>query len=114
MARTAIAVQSVPRNTAAAVTLSAADSANGMVFPNDGSTELHVVNGSGSAVTVTAVSIPCSHGRSGDLAFSVAAGAKAVLGPFDPHLFNQSGGVGGNVNVNFSASASVTVGAVTR
>lgn len=110
MARTALAIQDIPANSGAQLVTAAPDSANGNMFDNDGTVELVVRNGSGAPVTPTIVSVPCSHGRSGDQAPAIAAGAMAVLGPFSPDLFNQRSGVdAGKVYVNWSASASVTV-----
>lgn len=110
MARTAIAVQPV-NQTGVAPTYAAADSANGMSFTNDGRTVLHVKNGGASPITVTIVSVPCSHGRTGDISVTIANGAEKIIGVFDKALFNQSGADAGKVFVNFSASASVTVAA---
>lgn len=106
MARTAIAVQSVLPNKSAQLTYSAADSANGMNYPNTGKEELLVRNASGSSINVTITSVPCSHGRTGNIVQAVAAGAEAVLGPFDPLSWSQSDGT---VWADFSASTSVTV-----
>lgn len=112
MARTAIAVQQIKKNSSGTVAFAAADSANGMSFPNDGTTKLMVKNSSGAPINVTVASVACSHGRTSDVVQAVAAAAEAQFGPFDPSLFNQGGGVGGSVNVDFSAAASVTVAAV--
>lgn len=112
MARTSIAVQSKTKNTGVTVSYAAADSVNGMQVVNDGNTELIVVNASGSSINCTVRSVACSHGRTSDLVQAVAAATTAHIGPFDPALFNQGGGVGGIVNVDFSAAASVTVAAV--
>ncbi|ABF42168.1 hypothetical protein Acid345_3167 [Candidatus Koribacter versatilis Ellin345] len=115
MSRTAIAVQTIPDNTAAAVTLSASDSSNNMIFPNDGRTEIIVKNANGSSVTVTAVSVPCEHGRTGDIALVIANGAIASFPKLSPALFNQQSGADiGQVYLNFSISSSITVGAVKR
>jgi hypothetical protein len=114
MSRTAIAVQTIPDNSGAAVTFAAADSGNGMLFPNNGRTALKVKNASGSPITVTVHSVACSHGRTGDLAPSVAAGAEWESPKLDPTLFNQLGADLGSVYVDFSASTSVTVAAVSR
>ena len=113
MARTAIALQAVVRGTGAQLTEVAADAANGMMFPNDGDTELVVVTG-GTGINVTIRSVPCSHGRSGDQVVAVAANKRAVFPKWDPALFNQSGTDQGNVYVDFSAGTSVTVAVVRR
>lgn len=105
--RTAIALQSIPKNNGAQIATVAADSVNGMQFQNDGTVELHVAQGTGARV-VTVRSVPCSHGRTSDVVVNVAANFQATLGPFDPSLFNQAGGV---VNVDFDAATNTTVGA---
>ncbi|MFC5528472.1 hypothetical protein [Cohnella yongneupensis] len=89
----------------------AADAANGMEFVNTGEEFLEVKNGAGASMTVTIVSVPCSHGRTGDLVITVGAGAEVAIGPFVDYLFNQSNG---KVNVNFSSATSITVAAVKR
>lgn len=110
MARTAIAVQQVQKNKSGALTFAAADQANGMSFPNDGNTTLRVKNAGGSPITVTVASVACSHGRTSDIVQVVAATTGDVLiGPLEPSLFNQSGGV---VFVDFTSATSVTVAAV--
>lgn len=114
MARTAIAVQSRNRNGNATISFAAADSSNGMSVVNDGQTRLLVKNASGSPITVTAKSVACSHGRTQDDVATIAGGAQQEMGPYDPGSFNQNGGVGGVLNVDFSASASVTVAAVSQ
>lgn len=116
MARTAIVIQTVLENAALQPLFSAADAANGMAFPNDGKTELIVINGDASSKTVTLTSVPCSHGRTQDLAVVVAAGKTAVFPKLDPALWNQpvGGTDGGSVRVDFSAATSVTVAAVRR
>ncbi|MFK7695405.1 hypothetical protein [Paenibacillus sp. HJGM_3] len=112
MPRTAIPIQTNNFQGGANVTLGAADSVNGMQFPNDGDTTLMVRNAGGSAITVTVVSVPDEAGRTGDLALSVTAGGVAIFGPFRPAWWNQSGADAGKVNVNFSSATSVTVGAI--
>jgi len=111
MPRTAIAVQAVQKNKAGQLTSVTPDAVNQMNFVNDGETELVVHNGDGSAKTVTIVSVPCEHGRTGDIVQNVAAGERAILGPFDKLLFNQADGT---VNVDFSASTNVKVSARKR
>lgn len=108
MPRTSIALQSIPKNNGAQITTVAADAANGMQFPNDGTVELHIAQGAGARV-VTVRSVACSHGRTGDVVISVAANTQATGGPFDPALFNQPGT--NLVNVDFDAATNTTIGA---
>lgn len=114
MARTAIAVQTIADGTGASVSLANSDSANGMLFPNDGKTELIVKNANGSPVTLTVRSVACSHGRTGDLVYSVPNGAVWSVPKLDPGLFNQSAADLGSVYVDFSISSNITVAAVKR
>jgi hypothetical protein len=107
--RTSIALQATSKNAGVQVSTVAADSANGMQFPNDGQTELHIAQGTGARV-VTVRSVACSHGRSGDIVIALAANNQAHAGPFDPSLFNQPGT--GLVNVDFDAATNTTIGAV--
>ena len=110
MSRTAIVVQSIPNNTGAVLTMAAADASANMALPNDGHTDLLVENAGGVSCTVTVHSVACSHGRTGDLSVVLATGTRAIIGPLDPAIFNQLADQP-NVYVDFSESASVTVGA---
>jgi hypothetical protein len=110
MARTNINVTDASKS-GTVLSYVAADAANGMEFSNSGEEVLHVKNSDTAGKTVTLKSVPCSHGRYGDLSITVAAGEERVIGPFDTHLFNQQNG---KVNVDFSAATSVTVCVVKR
>ena len=107
MSRTALAVQTIAPNGAAALTTVTPDAANGMYWPNTGHEELVVVNNDAASKTVTIHSVPCSHGRTGDMVLTVLAGAVEFVAPLDPAIWNQSDGT---VYVDFSASTSVKVG----
>lgn len=107
MARAAITVNSVgarPNLYTSALTTTQGNSSDNHTMVNDGRTILECTNTSGSAVTVTIVSVadPVT-GRTGDIAVSVSNNTSRIFGPFPPPLFNQSGGV---VNVNVSAGGS--------
>jgi hypothetical protein len=111
MARTAIAIQSVSGNSGAQLTSVTPDQANGNMFDNDGRTRLVVHNGDATSKTVTITGVTCSHGRTSNIVQAVAAGERAVFGPFEPSLFNQPGPSDqGKVYVDWSASTSVKVG----
>jgi hypothetical protein len=111
MPRTSIAIQSVTGNNGAQLTSVTPDAVNGNMFDNDGKTRLVVHNGDATSKTVTITGVPCSHGRSGNIVQAVAAGERAVFGPFDQNLFNQPGPTDqGKVYVDWSASTSVKVG----
>lgn len=109
--RTSVALQAVAKNNGAQVTTVAADSANGMQVPNDGTVELHIAQGAGARV-VTVRSVACSHGRTADVVVSVAANTQANIGPFEPGLFNQPGT--GLMNVDFDAATNTTIGALQK
>jgi hypothetical protein len=96
MARTTLAVQSrtVTQDckTLADVTMNNSDQANGNEFTNDGKTELHVLNGDGSARTLTVSGVADENGRTQDLAIAISAGKTARIGPFRPRGYNQTDG----------------------
>lgn len=76
-------------------------------FTNDGRTQFHVKNGSGSSINVTVNSIAaCSQGFDHDLVVAVPAGGERMIGPFEPARFNDSNGL---VSVTYSAVTTVTV-----
>lgn len=112
MPRTSIAVQSVPFQKSSAITYTAADSTNGMMFDNDGYTVLLVKNGGASPINVTIRAVTDEAGRSVDEVRSVANGTDAVFGPYRPAWWNQRSTDLGKVYVDFSASASVNVAAL--
>lgn len=106
MARTEIAVQSV--SLAGVTPAFAAAFVDGNMFKNDGNVIIEVKNASASPVTVT-IQTPAKVGGV-DLAEIVvtvpATNGDKVIGPFDPSLFNQAGGM---VYLDTSAQASVTI-----
>ncbi len=112
MPRTAIAVQEIPANSyVGAITFTAVDAANGMMFPNDGRTILIVKNADTASKTVTVVSVADQWGRTGDHSITVAAGGEAIVPPLPPAVWSQqSGADANNVYVNFSAATSTTIG----
>jgi hypothetical protein len=82
----------------------------GDTFDNDGKTVLHVKNGGGSPVTVTVAAVlACNRGTLHDSVTSVAAGAEAMIGPFDKQFFTASTG---KASVAYSGVTSVTVAAI--
>lgn len=85
-----------------------AATAGGDSFTNTGSEHVRVNNGSAAAITVTFKGQkPCDQGVIHDDAVSVAAGATVDFGTFSGGRFNDSSG---NVQITYSAVASVTVG----
>ena len=80
-------------------------------IPNNGSVLVRIVNGGASPVTVTFGIQKKVLGNAITQAIfseSVANGTAKIYGPFPPSVFND---VNGNLNITFSAEASVTVGA---
>lgn len=114
MARTALPIQQIPRNgSIAGVSFTAADATNDHEFPNDGNTFLIVKNTDVAAQSVTVVSVPDEHGRTGDLTISVPAnGGVAVTSVFRPAIWNQSGADAGKVFVNITTATGLSLAAV--
>ena len=68
----------------------AAAAGGGDEFPNDGKSMLHLKNGSGGTIVVTVDSlVACNQGSDHDSVTSIAAGAEAMVGPFDVTRFND-------------------------
>jgi len=88
-----------------------AAAAGGDTVPMNTRGFLHVKNGSGAAVTVTVVIPGNSYGQPiPDVPVAIAAGGAQFIGPFSSDMVNAT--LTG-VDVTYSASASVTVAAVT-
>jgi hypothetical protein len=99
-----------PYPTAAlALTLTAADPANGSQFALTGRELIIIQNGGGSPRTYTISSVPDAYGRAGDItAASIAAGAILVLGPLTLSGWQQADG-----NLYLSANhADVKIGII--
>lgn len=112
MPRTSIAIQSIPYQKGATITLSSADATNGMMVNNNGELLIYVRNAGGTTVNVTIVSVPDQAGRTGDFVVGLAPGAFATFGPFEPAWWNQTSGADlGKIYVNFASGTSMTVGA---
>ena len=85
--------------------------ADGDTVDNDGSTFLHVKNGSGGDLTVTIDSpAECDQGFTHDVAVVVSAGSEEMIGPFPPHRFNDSDG---ELSITYSGVTSLTIAALT-
>lgn len=106
MARTAITEQ-VVLNSGLNPTYGAGDAVNHHQFVNDGRQILHVKNGGGSPINVTistnakvaGITVP-------SVVIAVTNAQDRFIGPFDPGVFNQSGGL---VYADLSAATSVTL-----
>lgn len=77
----------------------------------DGRTLLWVVNGSGSPITVTAVTTQQVAGFDlNDLTVTVGAGAQKLIGPFPKSVF---GDANGEVGIDYSSTTTITRAAIT-
>lgn len=88
----------------------AVDGADDNQFTHDrqGKLLIFVLNGSG-AKAGTVRSIPCSHGRTEDITWTVAANTLYVIGPLPPTLFVNTDGL---IEVNVDDSTEVAMWAV--
>lgn len=110
MARTALTVQSAAIS-GLTPSYAAGDLANGHEFVNDGNTMLHVKNTGGGACTVTLQTPGKVAGVdiSDPTVVVPATTGDKMIGPFDPTVFNQSGGL---VYVDISTGTGVTLAAI--
>ncbi len=77
---------------------------------NNGRMFIYVTNGGGSETIVTIVSQGTEDGLAiADRTVTVAAGENAMIGPFPPHIYNNSVG---EIEVSFSFITSVTLAAL--
>ena len=116
MARTSVTVQTTPRFGASLddVTFTAGDAANDHEFVNDGNTLLLMKNtdASGKTATIPIVQNSRSLNKSGLTQTLTASGGGSeicIAGPFDPDIFNQTGGV---VHVDLTDDTGVSFAAV--
>jgi hypothetical protein len=102
---TVVTVQTAVVTTPVSPTLNAAAN-GGNTFANNGRVLLNIRNG--SAVTLTAT-ISTTYAPAGltlsNMTVTVPAGQERIAGPFDPTLFNDSGGA---VTANWSVTVTVT------
>lgn len=110
-----MATMTVQTITNAGITPAYAAANDGDVFTNTGNELLHVKNGGGGSITVTITPARASSDvpsfgtmSKATVSVAVAAGAEGVIGPFEPHAFNNSSG---QVVVNYSGVTTVTSGA---
>lgn len=88
----------------------AAASAGGDTFPNDGNTFITVVNGGGSACTVTLPITQLVDGQTPTAKTVVVANGTTVqIGPFPQAIYNDATG---SVALSYSQVSSVTVKAI--
>jgi len=106
-----IAVQTAPGVAVAAVTKTTpVAGANDNQFDNDddGKLLIFVENGAG-AKSGTVRSVDCSHGRSEDIPWTVAANTLYVIGPLPASLFNTAAGL---VEININDATNVKMWAI--
>lgn len=86
----------------------AAAAGGGDEFANTGKEVAIIENGSGSSITVTAVSQISVDGLAlADQTVAIAAGATKAIGPFDPAVFNDDDGM---LQLTYSGVTTLTVG----
>jgi hypothetical protein len=100
-----LAVTPVIRTGTTDVTVSA--SAGGDLLPNTGKEWVEVINGGGGAITVTASGYVDAQVVAIQ-AVSVGAGVRRKIGPFPPHIYNNTSQ---QVAITYSGVTTVTVGA---
>ena len=97
----------VPITVAGVTPAGASAAGGGDEFVNTGKEFIEVTNGSGGALTVTAATAGTIDGLPiADNAVSVAAGATARIGPFNPKLYNDGNG---KVQLTYSGVTSLNV-----
>lgn len=106
MARTALTPTALA-SSGATVSLAAAN-ADGHTIPGTGDVFILVNNGSGSSMTVTAVTPGTQDGLAiADEAVTIANGTQKIIGPFPPRSFTDE--ADGLVDINLSTATSVTL-----
>ena len=110
MARTALAVQEVPR-TGLNATYSAAN-VDGHSVPNDGRMLLHIKNGATDVVVTLVIPRTVDGQAVVSPTVTVTALEERFIGPFPPGPYNQNGGVGDQIHINFDDVANVTIAAL--
>lgn len=111
MADLQITVQAAPGAAVTAVaktTPVAAANDNQFTNDNDGKLLIFVENGAGAKSGIVR-SVECSHGRSEDIAWAVAANTLYVIGPLPASLFNTAAGL---VEINVSDATAVKMWAI--
>lgn len=109
MARGSITVTTI-LNSGITPSYGATDYTTGHEFLNDGRVFLHAKNTNGAQRTLT-IQTPATAGGLAIAEVAVVLAATTgdkIIGPFDPTIFNQAGGL---VNVDLDASAGVTIAA---
>jgi hypothetical protein len=110
----ALSIQSVVPAGITPAYASAAAGGDTVACPPDQLTFLHVKNGSGGSITVTAApavaSVPNAYAGQQTvpaIAVAIAAGTERMIGPFAPAYIDGNG----NLNLTYSGVTSLTIGA---
>lgn len=109
MARTEITVTDMSFQEGLTFTGEAADSANGMMYENDGNTFLFIENADASSIDIEITSVADEAGREENLDFAIAGNSSATFSVLRERWFNQTSSDVGKVYIDFSADTSVTV-----
>ena len=111
MARTVLAVQIVPRTGLNAVFTAA--NTDGHSVANDGRMFLHVKNGVTATVVVTLVIPQTVDGQAvTNRTVSIPTSNERYIGPFPAGTYNQGGGVGDQIHIDFDQVVNVTIAAL--
>jgi len=113
MARTAIAVQTIPKNSVLDdITFSAADAVNNHSWINSGK-EILLMKSTNGALTAVISSVTDEHGRTGDITLTPGAGDTSAAGPLEPAIWNQRAAADlGKVFMGLSDSTNITFAVV--
>lgn len=113
MARTQLAVETIPHNSVLDdATFSAGDDSNNNYFLNSGK-EILVMKSTNGSLPADVVSVTDSEGRTGDITLTPGAGEISFAGPFKPSVFNQRGASDiGRVHVDIADATNVTFAVV--
>lgn len=114
MARTEIPITDVPFQEGVEITETPVDSANGMMFLNDGMTLIVLRNSNVSMdVTVTAVAVEDEAGRAVDFVLNVDSQKLGFIGPLRNAWWNQRSGVDiGKVYLDFDIDTDISIAAL--
>ena len=104
--RTTLALQTASAISGAAITFVPVDTVNGMQVQNTGRVAILIQTTGSGGVTVAVPSVPCIHGRLGNVSTIVPASVLEEFGPFqDPVIWGDGKGL---LFIDFSAAVGGT------
>lgn len=114
MSATTITVQDLTKKGAKKITFEALNP-DGMYFNNSGREIAVIKAAAASSVTVTVVSVPCSHQRTGDKVVAIAASEEHMIYALPAAEFNQTTAPNeGKVSLTFASIVGTVSIAVVR